>query len=137
MSLALAGQVSHGEKSDWFYVLPAELQSSADRTSGAFWHPTAVGLMLKATLANELGAFSATVNIQTPDADGTWTTIYTSAALTANGTTLFFIYPGGGTNSLFTIVPFSLPRQWRIFLDYTGTPANDKADTSIQACYLL
>lgn len=137
MNLNLAKDIERGEKTEWFSVLPAELQTAADRTSSAFSHPTAAGLMMKFVVANEAGTFSATVNIQTPDADGTWTTIYTSAAITANGTTLFFIYPGGGTNSLFTIVPFTLPKEWRVFLDYSGTPASDKADTYLQACYLV
>jgi len=136
-ALTLDKQVRSGEKTEWFYVLPQELLTTADRTSGAFSHPTAKGLMLKVTLANEVGTFSATVNLQTPDAAGNWTTFYTSSALTANGTTLFYIYPYGGTNSLFTIVPFSLPKDWRLFLDYTGTPASDKMDTLVQACYLL
>lgn len=131
-----AQHLARGEKSEWFEVLAAELQTTADRTSQEFSHPTSPGIMMKVVLGNEAGAFSATVNIQTPDADGSWTTVYTSAALTANGTTLFLVYPGGGTNSLFTIVPFVMPRTWRVFLDYSATPASDKADTRIQACYL-
>lgn len=133
----LSNQTKNGEKTDWFEILPVELLTAADRTSSAFFHPDPdIGLMLKVIVANEAGTFSATVNILSTDPAGNDTTIYTSAAITANGTTLFYIKPGGGTNSLFTIVPFALPREFKVLLDYTGTPASDKADTTVYGCFV-
>lgn len=134
--LTLNGQIAQAQKTEWFTVLAQELQTDVDRTSGAFYHPDADGLMLKVVVANEAGAFSATVNLQTVDEDGNWFTIYTSAAITTNSTTLILISENSATNTLWTIVNFPLPRTWRIFLDYTGTPATDMADTKISAAYI-
>lgn len=136
MTLATTSRVNKGEKTEWFNVLSQELQTTADRTSGAFSHPTARGLFLKTVIANEAGAFSATLNLQTVDEDGNWFTIYTSAAITANGTVLTYIGADSATNSLWTIVNFPLPRTWRVFLDYGATPASDKADTKVSAAYI-
>jgi hypothetical protein len=133
----LSNQIKNREKTDWFTILPAEALTAADRTSGMFYHPDPdIGLMLKVIVANEAGSFSATVNILAVDPAGGSSIIYTSSAITANGTTLLYIKPGGGTNGLFTIVPFALPREFKVMLDYTGTPASDKDDTVVYGCFV-
>ena len=134
----LKQQTVRAEKTDWFEVLPAELATTADRTSSAFQHPDPnIGLALKVVLANEVGvAISLTVNITTKDPAGNTVVWYTSGALINAGTTLILIKPEGGTNSLFTIVPFPLPREFYVLLDYTGTPATDKMDTLVYGAFV-
>lgn len=135
--LRLAEQIRNGNKSDWFTVLPLNSLLNVDTTSGFITHPNPdIGLVLKVVVANEAGSFSATINLVTKDNAGNTVVWYTSAAITANGTTLFYIKPDGGTNSLFTIVPFSLPKEFAILVDYTGTPASDKADITIYGCFV-
>lgn len=133
----LKNQTVNGEKTDWFTILPLKALLNADTTSGVFSHPDqGIGLALKVVTANEAGTFSATINIITYDPAGNAITWYTSAAITTNTTTLIMIKPGGGTNSLFTIVPFPLPREFAVKVDYTGTPGTDKADVTIYGCFI-
>jgi len=135
--LRLSAQLKSGEKTDWFTIFPLDAALDADTSSGQFSHPDPdIGLALKVVTANEAGSFSATINITTLDNDGNEITWYTSAAITTNTTTLFMIKPGGGTNSLFTIVPFPLPRVFKVKVDYTGTPVTDAADVTIYGCFV-
>lgn len=133
----LKNQIINKEKTDWFTILPINALLNADTTASRFSHPDPdIGLALKVVTANEAGTFSATINIVTYDPAGNTIVWYTSAAITTNTTTLIYIKPGGGTNSLFTIVPFSLPREFSVLVDYTGTPASDKADVTIYGCFI-
>ncbi len=133
----LKSQIAKGEKTDWFTILPKVTLLNADTTAGKFSHPNdAIGLALVVVTANEVGTFSATINIVTTDPAGNTITWYTSAAITTNTTTRILIRPGGGTNALFTIAPFPLPRDFSILVDYTGTPASDKADVTIYGCFV-
>lgn len=135
--LGLKSQTTRGEKTDWFTILSTVTALDVDNTAGSFSHPDpSIGLALKVVLANEAGTFSATINIVTKDPAGNTIVWYTSGALTANGTTLIYIKPGGGTNALFTIVPFGLPRDFSILVDYTGTPVTDAADVAIYGCFI-
>lgn len=136
-ALTIKNQVLRGEKTDWFTVLPTVTALDADTTSTYMTHPNPdIGLVLKVITASEAGTFSATINIVTKDPAGTVTTWYTSAAITTATTTLIYIKPGGGTNSLFTIVPFSLPKDFAVFVDYTGTPVTDAMTTTIYGCFV-
>jgi len=128
----------NAQKTGWFEVLPAELLTTADRTSGQFNNPYGMGLILTIVTANEAGAFSATPKLQTVDAYGTAITWWTAAApITANGTFHYLIYPVTMSNTAFTeTVAFPVPGSWRLFLDYGATPASDKADTKASAAYV-
>lgn len=136
--LRIDKQKNDAQKTSWFEVLPAELLTTADRTSGVFDNPYGQGLMLTVVVANEAGTFSATPKLQTADAYGgtiTWWTA--STAITANGTYQYLVYPVTLVNSAFTeLATFIVPREWALFLDYTGTPATDKADTKASAAYI-
>jgi hypothetical protein len=125
------------QKTGWFEVLPAELLTVADRTSGQFNNPYAQGMILTIVVANETGSFSATPKLQIVNAYGTALTFWTAAsAITANGTFNYLFYPVTITNTAFNeTVAFPIPGSWRLFLDYTGT-ASDKADTKASACYI-
>ena len=127
----------NAQKTGWFEVLPAELQTIADRTSGQFNNPYGQGMILTIVTANETGTFSATPKLQIVNAYGSALTFWTAAApITTNTTSNYLIYPVTVTNSAFTeTVAFPLPGSWRLFLDYTGT-ASDKADTKASACYI-
>jgi len=131
-------QKNLAQKTAFFEVLPAELLTIADRTSGQFSNPYGMGMILTIVVANEAGTFSATPELQTLDGYGNAITWWTAAAaITANGTYQYLVYPVAITNSAFTeTVTFPLPSNWRLFLDYTGTPANDKADTKAMAAYV-
>jgi hypothetical protein len=126
-----------GEKSNWFTVLPQELLTTADRTSGRFSHPTSPGIILQIVLANEAGAVSLVPKLQYEDPAGNSQVFWTGSALTANGTFTYFLCPGAATGATATEkVELTIPREWKLFLDYTGTPASDKVDTIAYACYL-
>ena len=132
----LSKQLKNGEKTDWFTILPAELQTSVSRTSGTFYHPEpAAGLVLKLVLANETLTWTATLDMLSTDPAGAATTIYQSAGLSAAGTTLYLIRPGGGTNGLFTIVPFSLPREFQFKINVSSGVTN-KMDTLLYGCFV-
>src|SRR5689334_10396596 len=117
--LNIRNQLTAGEKTDWFTIMDITALD-VDTYSGEFicTNPN-LGLMLKVIAATEAGTFSGTINLSTTDPAGNRTTIYTSAAITAAGTTLFYVNKGGGTNGLFTIVPFAIPRVWSVLVDVT------------------
>jgi len=132
------GQIQAKEKTMQFTALPLELQTAADRTSQKFSNPTSLGLLLTVVVANKGGTLSITPKVLIYDGAGNAITFFAaSAAISANGTYTYLLYPGGGTNSNITqILSCPIPREWAVFLDYTGTPASDKADTTVYACYL-
>jgi hypothetical protein len=129
-------QQDYAENTDWFAVLPAELQSTATRTSGTFINKNKTGLLLTVTVANEAGACQFTPKICTLNAFGGVITLWTAAAsISANGTAIYSITPYAFTNSSFTeVATLVLPRSWYVVLTYAGTPANDKMDTKVSAC---
>lgn len=126
-----------GQKTDWFEVLPAELLSTATRTSQLFVCRFALGVMLQIVTANEVGAASFTPKILVPNAisGGADVVIATFTAITANGTNILVLYPTAsdlGTEDKIG----TLPREWKLELTYTGVPANDKIDTRAFARYI-
>ncbi len=133
----LEGQDKTGQKSDWFEVLPAQLLSTATRTSQLLICRFALGVMLQITTANEAGAASFTPKILVPNAiaGGADLIIATFTAITANGTNTLVLYPTAtdlGTEDKVG----TLPREWKLELTYAGTPANDKIDTVAYARYI-
>jgi hypothetical protein len=135
--LNLSGQIKGAEKTGWFTVLAAESLTTADRTSQVFSHPTSPGVILQVVLANEAGAATITPKLQYIDPDGNYQTFWTGSNLTANGTYTYFLCPGASSGATATEkVELTIPREWVLLLDYTGTPANDKIDTKAYACYL-
>src|SRR5687767_14830997 len=109
--LNIRNQLTNGERTDWFTILPTVTALAADTSSGEFIHPDpSVGLALEVITAGETGAWTATIDITTLDPAGNEITWIQSGAITTNTTTLILIRPGGGTNGLFTILPFPLPR---------------------------
>lgn len=131
-------QKINGQKTDWFIVLPAALQSTATRTSGNFNNLNASGMILTVVVGNEAGACSYTPSVATLDAFGGVITLWTAAApITANGTYTYALSGTTFTNASFTqIAQLLLPRVWYVVLTYAGTPANDKMDTKVSACLI-
>ena len=136
--LKLENQDKTYQKTDWFEVLPAELQSDVDRTSQLFIARFALGVMFQVVLANEAGAAGFTPRILVPNAIAGEAdiTLISFTALTADGTVLLVLYPSDlniGTEQLLG----TLPREWKFMLDYTtGTPDTDMVDTHVFARYI-
>lgn len=131
-------QKSAAQKTDWFEVLPAELLSTATRTSQEFNNPYGMGMLLTVVVANEAGTCSFTPKLVTFDAYGTAIAWWTAAtAITANGTYHYLVYPVSITNAAFTeVVTCPVPASFHVVLTYAGTPASDKMDTKVSACYI-
>jgi len=131
-------QKVNGQVTDFFTVLPAQVASSATRTSNIMYNPMGVGMILTIVTADETGAASFTPTIKCLDAFGTVVTLWTAAAaITAAGTFNYAILPGSFTNTSFTEVASSLiPRKWYLVLTYSGTPANDYISTKASACFI-
>lgn len=136
--LIVEGQKKEAQKTSWFEVLPAQLLSTATRTSGTFDNPYGQGMVLTVVVANEAGSCSFTPKLQSSDAYGGVITWWTAAtAITANGTYNYLIYPVTFLGTGFTeTYAFSVPREWSLVLTYAGTPASDKMDTKASACYV-
>ena len=132
-------QQNTGQNTSWFTVLPAALLSTATRTSNIMYNPSAKGMILSITTANEVGTCSFTPKICTLDAFGTVITLWTAAAaITTDTTSTYFISETTFTNASFTaVVATVLPRSWYLVLTYSGTPASDKSDTKASACYVI
>ena len=116
-------------------LLAAELLSTASRISTARTTPDHKGMLITVVLANEAGTVTMTPYLQSKDAAGNWHTIWTAAAaLAADGTTYFLIYPGTRVVEDYTeYVDIEIPETWRVGLTYAGTPATDKIDSLVMA----
>jgi len=137
-NIVIEEQKKGAKKTDWFPVLLPELQTSATRTSGVFNNLYALGMMITIVVENETGTFSVTPSLQTTDAYGdpiTWWTA--SAPIDADGTYQYLVHNSPETNAAFTeTVQFAIPRDWKLVLTYSGTPASDMADTKAAARYI-
>lgn len=135
-NLTVHNQERAGEKTDWFEVLPAQLLSTATRTSQLQRCTKDLGVLIEIITANEAGSASFTPKILVPDgAGGADVVIITFTAITANGTNTLVVYPGAndmGTEDKIA----TLPREWKLELTYAGTPASDKMDTHVFARYI-
>ena len=130
--------IAMGENTVMESLLAVELQSTATRTSGKQSNPRYRGILLIVTIANEAGTCSFQPKINAYDAAGNAIVLATFTALTANGTYLLEFYPAvltgfAGSESKVG----QLPREWSVSLVYSGTPANDKMDTTVDYCYLV
>lgn len=136
--LKLENQDKTAQKTDWFEVLPAEVASDADRTSGLFIARFAKAVMFEVILSNEANTAGFTPKLLIPDAaGGSDITLITFTELTANANAILVVSPytltGYGTEFKLGLVP----REWKFMLDYTtGTPATDSFDTQVFARYL-
>ena len=130
-------QINYG-KTDWFEILPAQLQSTATRTSQMQRNMNLDGILLSVVTANEAATASFTPSIKTLDAFGTVITLWTAAAaITTDTTSVYSISPNAFTNTSFTqVANLVLPRIWYLVLTYAGTPATDKIDTKASICYI-
>ena len=116
-------------------LLAAELQSTATRTSSERTTPEHKGMLLTVPIANEAGTTTFQPVLQQKDNEGNWNTIWTAAAaIAADGTTTYLIYPGTRVAEDYTeYVDIEIPETWRVVLTYAGTPATDKMDTLVTA----
>lgn len=130
-----------GWNTDWFTLLEPELQSTATRTSEMQINIGNEGVIIEVVLANEAGNFSGTPTVYTKDNAGTAITLVAFTALTAAGTTVYWVHPHADKsatvkNSFTEMGTTSLPRVWYFSIVYSGTPASDKMDTKVYACYV-
>ena len=127
------------QKTDWFEVLPLELQSDATRTSGLFIAYHSLGVMFQILTDNEAGAAGTfTPKILVPSAvDGEDDiVIATFTAIDADGTNILVLYPVTLTDIGDEALIGTLPREWKLELTYSGTPNTDMLDTRVHARYI-
>lgn len=115
-------------------LLATEVDTEASRLSTAQVNPTGRGLGISVKIENLQNSPSYTPHVDAKMPNGDWVTIWTAAAaLTANGTVHYLIYPGTAgavyTEYEDTVIPLS----FRVGLTYVGTPATDNADTTVDA----
>lgn len=135
--IELMQQLNAHENTEWFEILPEVLQSSADRTSETKEAPSARGLILVVKVANKAGTISFVPKLQTDTPAGTITWMTVGSAIAADGTYNYLVYDSAITNSGFTAIHVTpIPRFWKLLMDYTGTPASDKADVTVWGCYI-
>jgi hypothetical protein len=136
--LLVEGQKNSAQKTDWFTVVPAQLQAVATVESGQFDNPYGTGMMLTVVVANEAGTCSFTPVLKSLDAFGTVVTLWSAtSAIAANGTYQYLFYVVDVINTAFAqCVTLPLPRSWYLELTYAGTPASDKMDVKASACYI-
>jgi hypothetical protein len=110
--------------------------------AGSDWYvnPTARGLILVITTGTLTGTPTFRPALQTLRADmSTVLSLWTAAAVISTATTVFYtIYPGGIPGGAETeSVDIALPRVWRLWIDYTGTPVSDYCSLAAEAAYLI
>lgn len=128
------------QKSDLFTILSPAAGSFATRTSSKFNTMYNHGIAIIMKLANKLGTVSFTPQVHAFDEDGNaiiwWTA---AAAVSANGTTTFVLFPGGmagkgaGVTEAADIV---LPRVFDVSINYTGAGDGNEFDTEVYGMFL-
>lgn len=134
-------QANRGENSNWFELLANELQSTADRTSLPQVNKGNSGVLIEIIAANAAGSPSFVPEVHTTDDAGNDITLVAFTAITGNGTKFYWVHPVADKtatikSSATEYGSVSVPRDWHIKLAYTGTPASDKLDTQVRACYV-
>lgn len=133
-------QRTTGQKSELFTVLATESGSFATRTAGVFQNEYNHGIVLIVKLANKAGTVTFTPQVQIQDEAGNAIVWWTAAAaLAANGTATYVLFPGGmagkgaGVTEAADVV---MPREWKLALNYTGAGDGNEFDTSVYAYYI-
>lgn len=127
------------QKTDWFEVLPLELQSDVTRTSGLFIAYHALGLMLEIFTDNEAGAagtFTPKILVPSAVAGEADIVLVSFTAIDADGTNILILYPVTLTDMGDEVKIGTLPREWKLELTYSGTPDTDMLDTRVHARYI-
>lgn len=116
--------------------LPGSAGTTSTRTSSDIANASARGLMIRVNLANLSGAPTFTPTLDWKDNDSNYTMIWqAAAALNANGSFTYLLYPGAaaGSGAQFTgISGITIPRVFRLRLVYAGNGTTDKADTTVE-----
>lgn len=125
------GQNQYMDKTKWFRILPATSLSADTRKLQNNISGFGMILLIKVASASSL---SFTPKIEVTDIDGNIHVLWTAtAALTADGTAVYFFYPGGVSGATATEkVDLALPLEWTLFLDF-GTGSGT---ITVNACYL-
>lgn len=131
-SIKLRGEQESAENCDWL-PLRAAADLSTDLVSGAWDNPTATGMILHVKVGTLTGTPTFAPSLLGYDIDGSTYTIWTcAAAISAAGDYFYWLGPGASTIGGFAEgVGAPIPREYAIFIDYTGTPANDHAEVTV------
>lgn len=139
-SAVIGQQGKDHENSELFTLIPLAAARDSDINSGKLANQSARGVVIVVKAANEAGVAGFTPVVRIFDEDGNAIVFWSGAAITANGTFTYVLYPGGmagagaGVTAQASIV---LPRVWDFLLDYTtGVPGTDKFDLEAYAMYL-
>jgi len=135
-------QQQNNQNTQLFTLISPVLAQSADVESSVQRNISARGVVIIVKLANEVGTAGYTPRIIIEDEDGN-DIIYWSAAaaLSANGTATYVLYPGamaGAGAGVTANASIVIPRNWFFQMDYTtGTPGTDKFDVEAYCMYLI
>lgn len=114
-------------------LLAAEVDTEANRTSGSF-AKSHRGILATVKVSNLVAAPTYTPSLQMRTQGGDWVTFWTAAAaISANGTYTYLLYPDSAGATYTEKVDSVLPYCFRFVLTYSGTPTTDNADTEAYA----
>lgn len=129
-----------GQKSELFTIFAPAVGSFATRTSTLFQNQYNHGIIIIVKLANKLGTVSFTPQVQIFDEAGTAIVWWTAAAaLSANGTATYVLFPGGMAGKGAGVTEASdvvMPREWKLALNYTGAGDGNEFDTEVYGMYI-
>ena len=131
-AMQLQGEKSAGENTDWLEARGAA-PLDTDLVSGPWDNPTATGMVLHIKVGTLTGTPTYKPSLIGYDIDNNTYIIWTAtSAIAAAGDKFYWLGPGASTVGAYTEgagVP--VPRNYAIFVDYTGTPATDYADVTV------
>lgn len=134
LRLKVQGEKAAAENVDWQILRESDVLT-ADLVSGAWDNPTATGMILNITVGTLTGSPTYAISLLGYDIDGNTYAIWTAAsAISAAGNYFYWLGPGASTIGGFAEgkgVP--VPREFAVFVDYTGTPASDYAEVAVNA----
>lgn len=118
-------------------VLASLANTQATRTSADQTNYNARGAIIHVAISAYAGAPTFTPSVQMKAPNGAYVTIWTGAALNANGDYTYMLYPGASGGSFTAIAPICLPREWRFVLTAAGAGGGNDATTLVDLGYVL
>lgn len=139
-NLPLEYQRITAQKSDLFTILAPATGSNATRTAAKLSTDYNHGVAIIVKLANKAGTVSFTPTVYAYDEDGNAIVWWAAAAaLSANGTLTYVLFPGGMTgkgSGVTEAADVVLPRTWGFALVYSGAGGANSFDTEVYGMYL-
>jgi hypothetical protein len=131
-NLKLSQAMESAENVGWMPLRDTAVLST-DLVSGPWDNPTATGMILHVKVGTLTATPTYAVSLLGYDIDENTYVIWTAAAvISAAGSYFYWLGPGASTIGGFAEgVGTPVPREYAVFIDYTGTPANDYADVTV------